>query len=152
MPKKKRLGHGVKVKVGSTFVGSVRSFKPADITREMVACTDLEDTADDFLDADPPLVGPITFTAGYDPEDTDDTAIDTLMLNDAIDERETTVEFQYRASSTGTAPTPSTWSYKYLRYTGRLQSISPADTSSKTEWLRTITFQPTALPEKGTVT
>jgi hypothetical protein len=118
----------------------------------MVGVTDIEATAEDFLDADPPLIGAITFTAGYDPEDTDDDAIDALMLNDDIDEREIDVEFQYRASSTGTAPTPSTWTYKYIRYTGRLQSLSPADTSSKTEWLRTITFQPTALPEKGTVT
>jgi hypothetical protein len=152
MPKKKRLGHGIKVKVGTLFVGFVKSFKPADITREMVNVTDMESVAEDFLDSDPPMIGQITCSATWDPDDsTGDGAIETLLLNDAIDEREIDMEFQYRASSTGTPPAASVWTYKYVRYTGRLVSIAPAEVTSKGEMLYTITFQPTALPVRGTV-
>lgn len=152
MTKKKRLGHGIKVKVGTIFVGFAKSVKFADISREMINVTDLESVAEDFLDSDPPMIGQITCNASWDPDSSAvDGAIETLLLNDAIDERQVDMEFQYRSSSTGTAPTPSTWTYKYVRYTGRLVSISPAEVSSKTEMVYTITFQPTALPTRGTV-
>jgi hypothetical protein len=150
--KKKLLGHGIKVKVGTTFVAFVKTVKFADISREMVNVTDLESTAEEFLDADPPLIGQITFTAFWDPDDTDDIAIDNILLNDDISEREVDVEFQYRTTATGTPPAASTWAYKHKRYACRLVSASPAEVGSKGEMMRTITAQPIALPESGNVT
>jgi hypothetical protein len=151
MTKKKLLGHGVKVKIATTVVGFVKTIKFAGMSREAINVTTLESTAEEFLDADPPMIKPLTFTCFWDPEDTGDTAIDTLFLNDEISERLVDLEFQYRTTSTGTPPAASTFTYKYIRYSGRIIDIEPAEVGSKGEMLRTITFQPVALPTKGSV-
>lgn len=151
MTKKKLLGHGIKVKVGTGFVGFVKTVKFADMTREMVNVTDLESVTEDFLDADPPLIGQITFTAFWDPDAATDDALDNILLNDDIDERQVDIEFQYRTTSTGTPPAASTWVYRYKRYPCRIVSISPAEVGSKGEMMRTITAQPVGLPTSGAV-
>jgi hypothetical protein len=151
MAKKKLLGHGIRVKFGSNFVGFVKTLKMAGMSRESVNVTTLEDEVEDFLDADPPLIKPITFTAFWDPDDSTDEDIDESFFNDDIDEREVIFEFQYRTTSTGTPPAASTWTYKYKRYTGRIIDIEPTEIGGKGEFMRTITLQPTKKPESGTV-
>lgn len=153
MPKKRRLGHRVKVKVGTVTVGFLKNVKIGGMSREPVSVTTLEDTVEEFLDADPPMMKPITFTMFWDPEDTaGDVAIENIFLNDEMDEREVDLEFQYPVSSSGTSPSASTFSYKYRRWPVRIIDFDQAEVSSKSEMLVTVTAQPVGLPSTGTVT
>lgn len=153
MPKKKRLGHRTKVKIDSIVVGYMKNVKPGGMSRESVNTTTTEDVVEDFLDADPPMMKPITFTMFWDPEDTaGDIAIENIMLNDEMDEREVDLEFQYPVSSTGTSPSASTFTYRYKRWPVRIVDYDVSDVSSKTEMLVTVTAQPVGLPSAGNVT
>jgi hypothetical protein len=149
MPKRRKLGHGIQVLFNGTAVGLLKSFKPGGASRESVNVTVIDDEVEQFLDADPPMIKPITFTTMHDREDAGDIALDTFFYNDDITEREATVALKVRNAGTGTAPAASTWTYTTVTYTGRVTDIEEAEITQKGEILRTITLQPTAKPVKS---
>jgi hypothetical protein len=146
MPRRKLLGHGTQVSINGSAYGLLKTFKPAESTREAIDVTVMEDEITNFYDADPPTVGVITITGFWDPDDAAEIAIDNFFYNDDLTEREATVALRIRNVGTGTAPAASTWTYTTITYTGRITKLSPAEITQKGEVLRTIELQPTARP------
>lgn len=138
MAKKKKLGHGTIVNINAVDFLFLEEVTPAEVTRDVVDVTCLDDTAVDSLDSDPPDYGSVAFQGFYDPGSTEDEAIRTFMTNDDISEREATILVKYRLAGTGTAPAASTWTYKTITYIGRLTKFAPQKVKSKEKMLLSV--------------
>jgi hypothetical protein len=149
MARTKKLGHGCTVSINGTAFAKVRKFKPNKVSRAKTETTTFDDSVEQFLDSDPPNVGEIEFEAVWDPEDTEEAAIDGLVLNDDISERETTIAFKIRKTGTGTYPAASTWTYTTITYTGRIEEVDPVEIDSMTLFARRVKFFLTGIPVKS---
>ena len=135
MPKKKKLGAGTRVSINGVVFTFFEEFTPPERTRGLTDVTTMEDAAVDSLDHDPPDYGSLKLVGMYDPDDSNDAAIETFFDNDDISEREATIVVSFRRVGTGTPPAASTWTYNVITYTCRITKIAPSGVK-RTEGLK----------------
>ena len=131
MAKKKKLGHGTLVTVNAVLFAFLTEWNPPERSRDIVDTTTMGDEAADALDGDPPDYGSIGFSGFYDPDSTEDQAIENFFDNDDIADREATIVVSFRKTGTGTPPTASTWTYNTITYVVRLNKIGQEKVGSK---------------------
>jgi hypothetical protein len=150
MAKKKKLGHGTLVLVNTVVFPFLSEWTPPERSRDIVDTTCMDDEAADALDGDPPDYGNIAFSGFYDPDSTEDAAIETFFDNDDINDREATIAVKFRKTGTGTPPTASTWTYNIITYVVRLTKIAQQKVGSKEKMMVQIEGKVIRKPVKST--
>ncbi len=150
MAKKKKLGHGTLVLVNTVVFPFLQEWTPPERSRDTVDTTCMDDEAADAYDSDPPDYGNISFSGFYDPDSTEDAAIESFFDNDDVSEREATIAVKFRKTGTGTAPTASTWTYNIITYVVRLTKIAQQKVGSKEKMMVQIEGKVIRKPVKST--
>ena len=150
MAKKKKLGHGTLVLINTVLFPFLSEWTPPERSRELVDVTCMDDEAVDSLDGDPVDFGSIALSGFYDPDSTEDAAIETFFDNDDQVDREATVVVKFRKTGTGTAPTASTWTYNIITYVVRLTKIAQQKVGSKEKMMVNIEGKVIRKPVKST--
>lgn len=133
MPKKKRLGYGTTITIDGGAVGQVISITPGERSRDEVDVTDMDSTAMESLDSDPPNYGSLKVSAHWDPSDAGDKAIDDLFDETDPDDR--------LVSAVLTTPDGSTRTHSV-----RIMKITPSAIAIKDRIVRDIEMKIQAKP------
>lgn len=131
---RKRLGHGTKLKLGTTYLGLVRSITPPGLGREAVDVTVMDDALVDYLDSDPPDYGELKVVLGWEPNDTNSELLDTLFKNAAVGSREGSFTIEYPFATPGVKDV----------FSGRILNLTPAQIQSKELITREVTIKLTS--------
>jgi hypothetical protein len=137
--KAKRLGGKAIVRIDAAAVGFLVAVTPPAYSRSETDTTTMEDTIETFLDADPPKIETMKLECHWDPADAGDLAVETIFFETNPDDRDVSIEIEFRTS------------LRKYAFTGRILKITPKQVKQKDVMAREIEIRPTSILTKSTV-